>query len=35
MIIVYAYHMCLVLFLPVQSLLTCFRSFLTRFANFV
>ena len=27
--------MCLVLFLPVQSLLTCFRSFLTRFADFV
>ena len=32
---VYVYHMCLVLFLPVQSLLTCFRSFLTRFADFV
>ena len=25
---------CLVLFLPVQSLLTCFRSFLTHFADF-
>jgi len=35
MISVYAYHMCLVLFLPVQSLLTCFRSFLTCFADFV
>ena len=32
---VYAYHniMCLVLFLPVQSLLTCFRSFLNHFAD--
>ena len=28
MISVYANHMCLVLLLPVQSLLTCFRSFL-------
>ena len=27
--------MCLVLFLPLQILLTCFRSFLTRFADFV
>ena len=27
--------MCLVLFLPVQSLLMCFRSSLTRFADFV
>ena len=35
MISVYAYHMCLVLFLPLQSLLTCFRSFLTRLADFV
>ena len=26
--------MCLVLFLPVQSLITCFRSSLTRFADF-
>ena len=31
----YAYHMCLVRFLPVQSLLMCFRSFLSRFADFV
>jgi len=31
----YAYHMCLVLFLSVQSLLMCFRSFHTRFADFV
>jgi len=28
-------RMCLVLFLPVQSLLTCFRSFLTCFEEFV
>ena len=34
MISVYAYHMCSVLFLPVQSLLMCFRSSLTRFADF-
>ena len=27
--------MCLVLFLPVQSLITCFKSSLTRFADFV
>ena len=27
--------LCLVLFLPVQSLLTCFRSFLTHFVHFV
>ena len=32
---VYAHHMCLVLFLPVQSLLTCFRSSLTHFVDFV
>ena len=31
----YAYHMCLVLFLPVQSLLMRFRRFVTRFADFV
>ena len=30
MISVYTYHMCLVLFLPVQSLLTCYRSFALR-----
>ena len=35
MISVYACHMCSVLFLPVQSPLTCFRSSLTRFADFV
>ena len=35
MISVYAYHMCLGLFLPVLSLLTCFISSLTRFADFV
>ena len=35
MISVYAYHMCSVLFLPVQSLLTCFRSSLTHFVDFV
>ena len=35
MISVYAYHMCLILFLPVQSLLMCFRSFLTHFADFL
>ena len=29
----HACQMCLVLFLPVQSLLTCFRSSLTRFAD--
>ena len=33
MISVYAYHMCSVLFLPVQSLLMCFRSSLTCFAD--
>ena len=31
----HACQMCLVLFSPVQSLLTCFRSSLTRFADFV
>ena len=33
----YAHHTCkcLVPFMPVQSLLTCFRSFLTHFADFV
>ena len=31
----HAFQMCSVLFLPVQSLLTCFRSSLTRFADFV
>ena len=35
MISVYAYHMCLNLFLLVQSLLTCFSSFLTHFVDFV
>ena len=36
MISVYACHICSVLFLPVQSsLLTCFRSSLTHFADFV
>ena len=30
-----ACHMCLALFLPVQSLLTCFRSSLTRFVDLV
>ena len=30
----HACHMCLVLFLPVQSLLTCFRSSLTSFVDF-
>ena len=35
MISVYAYRSFLFYFLPVQSLLTCFRSFLTHFADFV
>ena len=31
----HACQMCSVLFLPVQSLLTCFKNSLTRFADFV
>ena len=31
----YAYHMCSILFLSVQSLLMCFRSSLTHFVDFV
>ena len=34
-LLTHVYGMCLFLFLPVQSLLTCFRSFLTCFADFV